>query len=188
MSLLTKGATRLSGLDIDVDKDWLWFPIRNVGYPPEGLPPDEEEGYAANAGWVREWLSNLFGTFLLMDCHLNTVYRNDTDFHQLIVVSYTAGVQVLSDTELLGTSLLYVQLGETSPPVSSIANGGVNVWLRNFAVAAAQTVEVQGGITFVVPPGWYWRLQQQRTGDGMDVAFSVKVLSPVDSGYPPAGG
>lgn len=35
MSLLTKGVTRLSGLDIDMDKDWLGHLIKNLGDPVE---------------------------------------------------------------------------------------------------------------------------------------------------------
>jgi len=35
VSLLTKGVTRLSGLDTDVDKDWLGCVIKNLGEPVE---------------------------------------------------------------------------------------------------------------------------------------------------------
>ena len=33
MSLLTKGISKLSGLDIDVDRDWLGHLIKNLGEP-----------------------------------------------------------------------------------------------------------------------------------------------------------
>jgi len=35
MSLLTKGVSKLSGLEVDVDKDWLGHLIRNLGEPIE---------------------------------------------------------------------------------------------------------------------------------------------------------
>jgi hypothetical protein len=183
------GITRLSELEIDTEKDWLWFPINNLGYPPSEPWQDIEgtEGYGVNAGMAYELLSSFCNVFLLMDAVLNTVYRNETNFPQLIMVNYTGFLQT-EGTQLVGASMLYVQLGRVSPPVGSIANGGLSAGLRNFAASASQTLEVQGGITFVVPPGWNWRLQQSRWGDGQDVSFSVKVFSPVESGYPPAGG
>jgi len=94
---------------------------------------------------------------------LNTIYQNTSGKIRLVIIEVGYWLQT-SDTVLTGDSLGAAKIGSASPPTTVVAT--VGIYTYGITSATSGIIRGNDAATFIVPPGYYYKLETSISGDG----------------------